>query len=297
MRDILRSRLVKYFRSPIFYAALIVSAVCGVLNGYYCGYFKIDMTDLIYCPMDDIWALSAMWAAVVCTALCLGREFSDGTLRGKLIAGHSRTAVYAAEAAASALTTLCIFIVNITPTVIGMSYIVVRIPLSLAVKWAAVMLLSFELVNLMTVSVCFIIGSRSFGLVTAFALLFVFYTIFCFTNGYYYNTDPEKGYDTVTIEEDNGEVHEEQMLFYNRYYVDGLAKKLINAEHMLNPLSAFEDAVCAEYIPDKTGMDESTLLSEKRSAADMNSAIPRVLIWSAAAAALGIGVFKRKDLK
>ena len=97
MLDLMKARLIKYFRSPLFYIAAIVSLASGIYGGVYCTFFKNETDTVINCRADDMWMLTAIWAGIILVSMCAGREFSDGTIRNKIAVGHTKTVVFLAE--------------------------------------------------------------------------------------------------------------------------------------------------------------------------------------------------------
>ena len=91
MGNLIRAHFARLWRSPVFWLGTAASAAAGVL----------------------LWFPSAAGLAVVppfcCAAvfsLFFGAEHADGTIRNKLIAGHSREAIYLATLTAALTVTL-----------------------------------------------------------------------------------------------------------------------------------------------------------------------------------------------
>ncbi len=97
MANITASLLSRLWREKIFWIALAFMFVFGAFdatNRYsFAAYLEPGATFALedYC-FSFHWVIGVVSAVV--STLFLGREYQDGTLRNKLIAGHSRAAVY-----------------------------------------------------------------------------------------------------------------------------------------------------------------------------------------------------------
>ena len=79
MGNLIRSHLARLWRAPVFWLGTAVSAAAGV--------------SLDFVQAAGLTLLPPLCCAVV-FSLFFGAEHADGTIRNKLVAGHSRTAVY-----------------------------------------------------------------------------------------------------------------------------------------------------------------------------------------------------------
>ena len=296
--QLLKARLVKYFTSPLFPLASLVSLASGINGGVYCTYFKDEAGTVLNCPADDMWMLTAIWAAIVLTAMCAGREFSDGTIRNKITAGHTKTSVFLAEVIAAAVMTGILYLLNIVPTVIGAWYFIGEIPAISAAEWLINIFLSFELMSIGTAAVTFLSAKRAVSVVIAFALHFILYIITGFTNGYYYSIDePRYGTETGYIIYEDGTIEETEQEYENGYYIEGTPKTLIQIEHAVNPMYGLEDAVHFGYIPDKTIVDDHLLKQEANRIRDMRFDVIKMLAYCILTSCVGAYLFRKKDLK
>lgn len=298
MLDLIKARLVKYFRSPLFYIAALVSLVSGIYGGVYCTYFKDEAGIIINCSADDMWMLTAIWAVIVLVAMCAGREFSDGTIRNKIAVGHTKTVIFLAEVIVAAIMTGIIYLLNIVPTAIGGWYFINEIPTLYAVEWFVNICLTFELMSIFAVTVTFLLAKRAVAVVAAFALHFVLYIILGFTDGYYYNFDePRFGTLTSYIMYEDGTIEETEQDFENRYYIEGLPKVLVQIEHAVNPMYGLEDALNFGYITDRSLVEDHVMKEEKSRIRDLNADVFKMLAYCFAVSFLGAALFRKRDLK
>ena len=114
MRNILSAYLSRLWKDKFFWLAMVFMAGVGLvitLNQYSSGLVQQDrgLADTASIPLED-YCFSFQWVigvvAALVSSLFLGREYQDGTLRNKLIAGHSRAAVYLAGLTVNILSTL-----------------------------------------------------------------------------------------------------------------------------------------------------------------------------------------------
>lgn len=130
MKNLIRADFFRLFKDKIFYLLIGIAVLLPIVaNGlFYFGY------DIMVEQSPDAEALemvlkfikafplslyafeianSAGLLAVIAIALYVGREYMNGTIRNKIIAGHSRTAVYSSAFVVSAISALMIVTVFI----------------------------------------------------------------------------------------------------------------------------------------------------------------------------------------
>lgn len=298
MTDLLKARFVKYFRSPLLYIAAIVSLTTGIHGGEYCTYFKDEVGTAINCPTDDMWMLTAIWAAIILVSMCCGREFSDGTIRNKIAVGHTKARIILAEVIVASIITLIMFLLNIVPTAIGGWYFISAIPLFSAVKWFVTIFLTFEVMSIFAVMVTYLFAKRAVGVVVAFVLHFAFYIMVGFTEGYYYNiNEPRVSTGAYYIVHDDGSIEEKEQQFENGYYIEGFPKILVQIEHAVNPMYGLVDAARFGYITDQKLVDDATIKEGKHRSQLLNFNIFKMLVYCIAVTGIGAYLFHKKDLK
>lgn len=113
MTKLLSANFRRLFRAPIFWFGLVASCVYtlfGVINNFY---YKGVMPDTVikadHTLLPDGLILSLIVAVVV--ALFIGREYSDKTIRNKIVAGHSRMTIYLANLIVCSVATAIFFAV------------------------------------------------------------------------------------------------------------------------------------------------------------------------------------------
>lgn len=100
MRKLLRSDLARLWRSKTFWlcmGTMLVYALVYMLAGSRKA--AADPSEYVY-TLDEYYfhfALSIGFFCMLCSSLFFGTEYSDGTIRNKIIAGHTRTDIYLAS--------------------------------------------------------------------------------------------------------------------------------------------------------------------------------------------------------
>lgn len=93
MTNLLSAGFSRLFKNRIFYICVIVMALYGVLSVI----STLDDPPGFTTSLDEIFfeycSLIPVLMAVFC-AMFIGTEYSDGTMRNKIITGHKRTAIY-----------------------------------------------------------------------------------------------------------------------------------------------------------------------------------------------------------
>ncbi len=78
-----------FWLGMIFFPGIVLLNLFTNYHDMKLGYFQSSLDPFLYAVFILIGVFTAVWAA-----LFLGTEYSDGTVRNKLVCGHSRTAVY-----------------------------------------------------------------------------------------------------------------------------------------------------------------------------------------------------------
>lgn len=298
MTDLLKARLLKYFRSPLFRIAAVVSLLSGIHEGIYCTFFKDEVGNVLNCPTDDMGMLTAIWALIVLVAMCGGREFSDGTIRNKIAVGHTKTSIFLTEIAVASVMACIIYLLNIVPTAIGGWFFLGAIPVSSAVKWFVDLFLVFELMGILAVSVTYLIAKRAVGVVAAFMLHFALYIMVGLTSGYYDNINEPKEYvGTSDYIHEDGTVEEVETVFTNNYYIEGFPQTLVQIEHTINPMYGLHDTAQYGYIIDQSLADDATIKEGQHRARLLNFNICKMTGWCILTLGVGMYLFRKKDLK
>lgn len=298
MTDLLKARLVKYFRSPLFRIAAVVSLLAGINDGIYCTYFKDEVGNVLNCPMDDMGMLTAIWALIVLVAMCGGREFSDGTIRNKIAVGHTKMSIFLTEIIVASVMAGILYLLNIVPTAIGGWFFLSAIPVSSAVKWFVNLFLVMELMGILAVSVTYLIAKRAVGVIAAFMLHFALYIMIALTGGYYDNLNEPKEYvgPSYHVYED-GTVEEIETVFTNNYYIEGFPRTLVQIEHTINPMYGLHDTAQYGYIIDQSLADNATIEEGQHRAWLLNFNIFKMTCWCILTLGVGMYLFRKKDLK
>lgn len=95
MSKLMRASLMRLFKNKTFWISIIIS----VLFGVFCcllGYQDMITYGSVYMTEDFLFRIFLLigFFSAAFTSLFLGTEYSDGTIRNKLAAGHERTAIY-----------------------------------------------------------------------------------------------------------------------------------------------------------------------------------------------------------
>ncbi len=253
MQRLIFASTVKYFKSLELYIAVLCAFIFGVINGigehraYLSAKKYIDADSYIACPSEHIWLICGMWLIIVLTSLHIGREFSDGTIRSKLVIGHTKTAVYLTEIISSCTVCLTVFLPLMIPTIIGGKHFFFEISPFAFAKLVSMLLMVFWVFCALSAAVTFAFCDRAFGTAAAFSIMILLAVFNHNLNGYYYNTEPEYLITSDITENENGEAVSYEHYEKNRYYLKGLPKMLVSAEHKVDPFSysyEFCSSVC-----------------------------------------------------
>ncbi len=123
MRNLLSANFARLFKDKVFGAALAAVLLCAVatmLNG--CRQAALNASSGFSYTLDDYYFNLAPTLGLFCavfTSLFLGTEYSDGTLRNKIMVGHSRASIYLANLIVCFAATLCFVAVWLVGGLVG----------------------------------------------------------------------------------------------------------------------------------------------------------------------------------
>lgn len=94
MSRLLSAGFARLFKNKLFYAAIIVMFAIGCISGHtkwdeFNSGFSVDLAGQLFA-----YCLYAGCAAAVLSSMFSGTEYSDGTIRNKIITGCSRVSIY-----------------------------------------------------------------------------------------------------------------------------------------------------------------------------------------------------------
>lgn len=274
MRNLLSANFLRLRKSrALWIAVAVMAAACGfeLVVGYTAARQGADVT------LDSRYAIVVLISGVVCSAFCavfVGTEYSDGTLRNKITAGHKRWEICLANLVTSAAAGVLICLGYVVPAVAA------GIPLLGSFQLELPVLLHFTLCTLfMTACLCavFTIISLLEPNKTAAAIICIFLAYFLLFLGIYLNAqlaEPRVIPPREYIQD--GQILLQQAM-PNPAYVEGAKRIIFETLYHLPGCQAVKLAAeieeCSWYPP---------LVS---------------LLFTAVFSAAGMFLFQRKDLK
>lgn len=127
MNKLLNAGLVRLFHNRLFRTGMLLSVSFGILMNLI-RYLDIQKNPEAYAKLGAEYhsaegfvfsgAIYIMFLIAVIVAKLLGTEYSDGTLRNKIIAGHKREAIFLANYGIGAVASLCMLLAFIVVTLI-----------------------------------------------------------------------------------------------------------------------------------------------------------------------------------
>ncbi len=269
MSRLINANFMRLFKGKIFWVSTAVTLVMCVPNA-------VQSAINAHVPLEKFYFDFVPNISILCAAfisLFFAREYSDGTIRNKIICGHSRTEIYFANLLTSVFVCATFYILG------ALSNLTV-VPLCgffscelsvVAIYLALGFLLTAALSSVLTLMAMLITGARS-GMITLMHVLVLlivsssFYNMLC---------EPEMT-SSMTISADG--VVQPAPPEPNPNYIDGFLRDIF------------------EFIVDLTPEGQSVLI------ADLSAARPlRMVICSCCVIVLsiiiGLFFFKRKDVK
>lgn len=275
MTNLLRGHFFRMFRNKLFYAlcGLSVLISCGFLYGCVSEPFPGDIALFQH-------ACALPFLCAVFTVFFIGRDYSDGAIRAKFMAGHTRTEIFLSAAAASASAGLIFFAAGLVPQ-ITLGFLLLGFPKLSAVKifiFAAAIAGEIVCLSAIFSALAFLIHSKAVNAVLSLALIIAMYM--GGSNIQSRLNLPEYVYDVHSFEMQSDGSYEERFIDQMKTpgYISGARRFAYEEFLYANPIcQIYELCICA---------------CENPAVVIAFSAIETVII-----AAVGNAIFKVKNIK
>lgn len=164
MLNIIRAELFRYKKSKLFW--FIVTAI--FING---GVYGLSVaTSEVF---DDIFIMPLFILLAAYFSLMIGREYADGTIRNKIIAGKTKATIYFAQITLSFITSTIFIGAFFIPFIaIAATTMAVNIPLAVILSSSAGFLISIFVWAILFTVVSMLISSREIAAIVNLALFF-----------------------------------------------------------------------------------------------------------------------------
>ncbi|MDE5577881.1 MAG: ABC transporter permease, partial [Oscillospiraceae bacterium] len=234
MSKLLRANFTRLWKNKVFWGCMIfmfLNAFHTVLMLYlnFKKYGEIYMSE--NSPFGQTVAVSIISAIFI--GLFIGTEYSNGTMRNKLVIGHSRSAIYFANLAVCIAAALMLHLVYVLTTLLS-GLIMFGTFITQAASFLGTLAVSLIIVTAyaaMFLSISTLITSKSAGVTTVIMTSLVLMILAMVING---ALDEPEIYEAYTIIEANGEQYSEPEM-KNPYYVSGLQRKIYEALYDIVP--------------------------------------------------------------
>ena len=281
MSKLLRANFRRLWKSKLFWGFMIfmfLDALDTVITLYqhfnkYGGGKELYMSEnTLFGQTVAVSIISAIFIGIF-----IGTEYSNGTMRNKLVIGHSRGTIYFANLAICIAAAILMHAVYIVTSLVGGfimfgNFIIQPVAL---LKTFAVSLIVVTAYAAMFLPISTLITSKSAGVTTVITLSFLLVIMAMIINSAL--NEPEV-YEAYTIIDSSGEEYSEPEM-KNPFYVSGIQRKIYEALYDIVP-------TCQAVRRQLDGMPENPAVRPLWSSA--------VIIVTTAAGAV---MFRRKDLK
>lgn len=276
MRKLLSANFSRLWKDKVFWfcmGAMLVYSVVYMLNG--CRQATVAMSEYNYC-IDKYYFHFAVVIGAFCalfSSMFLGTEYSDGTIRNKIIVGHTRTGIYLANLISVFAATLLIMVAWLIGALTAVPVLGVwemGVPNLLAYLFIAVM---FEAA--FSAIFTFICMQSTNKAVTVAVSMLLFLGLLVFSSKIYNALDEPEMTSSVIITANGMEMSEPAL---NPNYVRGVTRMIYE--------------FITDFLPAGQGLQMWQLEIRNSVRMLMSSIAITVLTTSG-----GIIVFKRKDLK
>lgn len=281
MNKLLRANFTRLRKNKVFWGCMIfmfADALNTVISQYIS--FKRhggEKTDYFYENLALGQTVAVSIIAAIFIGLFIGTEYSSGTMRNKLVIGHSRAAIYFANLAVCVAAAVLIHTAYVVTMLLGGLIMFGNFftQTGTLIKLFAVSLIVVTAFAAMLLSMSILIPSKSAGVTTVIMTSFLLMMLAMVINS---GLNEPEVYEAYTIIDASGnEISEPE--FKNPFYVSGVQREIYEALYDILP----------------------TCQAARIQLDDMPESPAVIPLWSSAViiltTACGAVFFKRKDLK
>lgn len=193
MGSLMRAAFVRYLSDSFMQLALIGAPVLG------CFAVLTSNIGMIGMEIQPVWFALILMLCALLTALAVGREFRDGTIRNKLIVGHAKAKVFCAELFAAECITLMTYILSALPFYLATGEYRLEMKTSWQVRIYLLLLIVYLVFTALTVSLSFATGSSVWAVLGVFGIMALMYAVSSAQEEIIRMSDPETRYHTEYI--------------------------------------------------------------------------------------------------
>lgn len=236
--------------------------------------------------------------------LGVGREFSDHTVRNKLIVGCTRTQIVCAEMLAGMIVSFVFYLLTTMPLLILQWKSLMLLPTDGLLKCYLILLAAFLFCGVFAAGLTMLVGHRTYAIIAVGAVLFGLYAASYWLDGRI-DRGAEQYYSWTEFryeEQEDGTLieipieHKEE----NPYYLPEDTRKLLTQINNLNPATGVAKVTQFFFYTDVPKEPELKAEFDKEVQADnkaLSVMLPEELALCAVIFGLGILCFKRRDVK
>ncbi len=289
MSRLLKANFTRLFKSIFFKICLIFSAGFGIFLDM-ARYIDIQKNAAIYAELGNEYksadgfvfsgALYLIFVAAAFVGIFIGTEYSDGTIRNKLMIGHKRIEIYLTNfmvCVAADILMLLVFILvtlGVGQIIFGVSILTVHQIIILTLS----QLLTMAAFSAILVLLAMLIQSKAGGSVTILILTVILLMAAITISSKLSQPEYYQDYSASAIDEETGEMVLEPETVKNPHYISGAKRKVYEFLNDALPVNQFYQTT----LNNTEHVDSMTVYS--------------VIIIILANGA-GIILFRKKDLK
>ena len=243
MMKLFRSGFRRYTKNIVFWICLCVSVIVGLLIG-------INIKDSGY--IDDTYIIAEFFIFPILVSLLLGREYSDGAFRNKIVTGHSKGKVFLSECVLSVIACLALYLSICFISIVMNVGVFLSLPIGIAIKFfLGFTLLHISIVVILTV-ICMFIPRPAIMVVVSLLLVF---GILAGANSLYNSLSAPETFTKYEIDE-NGKRRPTDEVIENPHYVGGAKREIYTAFYYSLPAGQMTEYVnlLSPYLKDNDNL-------------------------------------------
>jgi ABC-type transport system involved in multi-copper enzyme maturation permease subunit len=289
MSKLFKAQLWRYLRNPVYLIAVAVSLVEGIVmgNSSYFGFTFEGVTHWSF-NVDDINFLVAMLAIIAVLSLIIGQEYSEGTVRNKIICGHTKAEIYLSEFfAVFAVITPLYALMMIAFAIFGRKLFSIFSGEDILLVFVG-MYLVFIAIAAVCVMICCLVKNRAVSAIVCIAVLLVLYM-----GGFKVGkmiSEPQYEEIYEFSEETNEETVRTE--YNTRYIKSDVLRTALTAVYRVNPCGQMCEYVSYMY-RDDTETDDVWLEQRKVIANQPLYSLGIIAVITA----VGTAVYRKRDIK